>query len=258
MDAGSRRVRHRKFSKMPLAVSGKGRKWGTKPFYGARRRFCHAQRQPNASEPTSKRTCSVCGTLNDVARPRRSACMHGILRCSPRWRCVSSKSNGCGRPANRRRPIRLPRSWRVGSRPKCVPRSNARGICCRRSPRLSATPGSKSSDEGTDRLVVTTTAGNEVLLVHFQPDFTGKTSFGRRLYRLRDCADDLADWVGQIRRVRPLNHNEQAEVAAIGGLVRVELAGCREVSARLHEVQTAASARRVTAERGSLAGEIDA
>ncbi|MEK7887769.1 Imm75 family immunity protein [Burkholderia contaminans] len=105
---------------------------------------------------------------------------------------------------------------------------------------------------------MTTTAGNEVLLVHFQPDFTGKTSFGRRLYRLRDCADDLADWVGQIRRVRPLNHNEQAEVAAIGGLVRVELAGCREVSARLHEVQTAASARRVTAERGSLAGEIDA
>lgn len=113
-------------------------------------------------------------------------------------------------------------------------------------------------DDGTDRLVVTTTAGNEVLLVHFLPDFAGKPSFGRRLYRLRDWADDLADWIDQIRRVRQLSDDEQAEVAAIGGMMRIELAGCRELSTRLHAIQTAASARRVTSEWGNLAGEIDA
>ncbi|WP_236872904.1 Imm75 family immunity protein [Burkholderia sp. LA-2-3-30-S1-D2] len=113
-------------------------------------------------------------------------------------------------------------------------------------------------DEGTDRLVVTTTAGNEVLLVHFLPDFAGKPSLGRRLYRLRDWADDLVDWVDRIRRVRQPTHDEQAEVAAIGGMMRIELAGCLEVSTRLHAIQTAASARRVTAEWGNLAGKIDA
>lgn len=97
-----------------------------------------------------------------------------------------------------------------------------------------------------------------MLLVHFLPDFAGKPSFGRRLYRLRDWADNLADWVDRIRRVRPLTHDEQAEVATIGGMMRIELAGCREVSSRLHAVQTAAAARRVTAEWGNLAGETDA
>ncbi|MCA8092866.1 putative Immunity protein 75 [Burkholderia anthina] len=113
-------------------------------------------------------------------------------------------------------------------------------------------------DDGTDHLIVTTAAGNEALLVHFLPDFTGTPSFGRRLYRLRDWADELADWVDQMRRVRQLTHDEQAEVSTLGGMMRVELAGCREVSAGLHAIQTAASARRVTAEWGNLAGEIDA
>ncbi|AOI96529.1 hypothetical protein WS66_11635 [Burkholderia sp. LA-2-3-30-S1-D2] len=40
--------------------------------------------------------------------------------------------------------------------------------------------------------------------------------------------------------------------------MRIELAGCLEVSTRLHAIQTAASARRVTAEWGNLAGKIDA
>ncbi|WP_241021265.1 Imm75 family immunity protein [Burkholderia sp. Ac-20344] len=113
-------------------------------------------------------------------------------------------------------------------------------------------------DDATDRLIVTTAAGNEALLVHFLPDFTGTPSFGRRLYRLRDWTDELADWVDQMRRARQLTHDEHAEVAAIAGMMRVELAGCRQVSARLHAVQTAAAARRVTAEWGKLAGEIDA
>lgn len=113
-------------------------------------------------------------------------------------------------------------------------------------------------DDGTDRLVVTTAAGEEVRLVHFNPDFTGTPSFGRRLYRLRDWTDDLADWVDRLCRGRQLTEDTKSEAAAIGGMMRVELAGCHEVSARLHEIQTAPSARRVTAEWVSLTKEIDA
>ncbi|WP_161935498.1 Imm75 family immunity protein, partial [Burkholderia pseudomallei] len=33
-------------------------------------------------------------------------------------------------------------------------------------------------------------------------DFAGTPTFGRRLYRLRDWTDDLADWVDRLRRER--------------------------------------------------------
>lgn len=113
-------------------------------------------------------------------------------------------------------------------------------------------------DDNVDRLVVMTSVGEEVRLVHFNPDFTGAPSFGRRLYRLRDWTDDLADWVDRLRREGQLTDNAKSEAAAISGMMRVELTGCRDVSARLHSIQTAPSARRVTAEWVGLADEIDA
>jgi len=113
-------------------------------------------------------------------------------------------------------------------------------------------------DDKVDRLVVTTSVGEEARLAHFNPDFTGTPSFGRRLYRLRDWTDDLADWVDRLRRDGQLADNAKREAAAIGGMMRVELVGCREVSACLHSIQTAPSARRVTAEWVNLADEIDA
>ncbi|MCA8277924.1 putative Immunity protein 75 [Burkholderia sp. AU30280] len=113
-------------------------------------------------------------------------------------------------------------------------------------------------DDKADRLVVTTSVGDEARLVHFNLDFTGTPSFGRRLYRLRDWTDDLADWVDRLRREEQLADNAKREAAAIGGMMRVELTGCREVFACLHSIQTAPSARRVTAEWVNLADEIDA
>lgn len=113
-------------------------------------------------------------------------------------------------------------------------------------------------DDKADRLMVTTSVGEEARLVHFNPDFTGTPSFGRRLYRLRDWTDDLADWVDRLRREGQLAGNVKREAAAIGGMIRVELTGCREVSARLHSIQTVPSARRATAEWVNLADEIDA
>ncbi|WP_342310467.1 hypothetical protein [Burkholderia pyrrocinia] len=62
----------------------------------------------------------------------------------------------------------------------------------------------------------------------------------------------------RLRRERQLTREAKLEAVAIGGMMRVDLTGCREVSAGLHAIQTAASARRVTAEWSSLAGEIDA
>ena len=113
-------------------------------------------------------------------------------------------------------------------------------------------------DDKADRLVVTTSGGEETRLVHFSPHFTGTPSFGRRLYRFRDWTDDLADWVDRLRREGQLVGNVKREAAAIGGMMRVELTGCREVSTRFHSRQTAPSARRVTAEWVNLADEIDA
>nr|WP_244136412.1 Imm75 family immunity protein [Burkholderia sp. BCC0405] len=75
---------------------------------------------------------------------------------------------------------------------------------------------------------------------------------------MRDWTDDLADWVDRLRREEQLADNAKREAAAIGGMMRVELTGCRVVSACLHSIQTAPSARRVTAEWINLADEIDA
>ncbi|MCA7966653.1 putative Immunity protein 75 [Burkholderia cenocepacia] len=112
-------------------------------------------------------------------------------------------------------------------------------------------------DDKADRLVVTTSGGEETRLVHFNPDFKGTPWFGRRLYRLRDWTDNLADWVNRLRREGQLVGKVKREAAAIGGMMRVELTGCREVSTRFHSIQTAPSARRVTAEWVNLADEID-
>lgn len=57
-------------------------------------------------------------------------------------------------------------------------------------------------DDKADRLMVTTSVGEEARLVYFNPDFVGTPTFGRRLYRLRDWTDDLADWVDRLRRER--------------------------------------------------------
>ncbi|AIO83673.1 Imm75 family immunity protein [Burkholderia pseudomallei] len=57
-------------------------------------------------------------------------------------------------------------------------------------------------DDEADRLMVTTSVGEEARLVYFNPDFAGTPTFGRRLYRLRDWTDDLADWVDRLRRER--------------------------------------------------------
>ncbi|RQY63600.1 hypothetical protein DF110_33425 [Burkholderia stagnalis] len=45
---------------------------------------------------------------------------------------------------------------------------------------------------------------------------------------------------------------------ATGSMMRVELAGFREFSARLHAIQTAPATRRVAGEWGRLIDEIDA
>lgn len=57
-------------------------------------------------------------------------------------------------------------------------------------------------DDKADRLMVTTSVGEEARLVYVNPDFAGTPTFGRRLYRLRDWTDDLADWVDRLRRER--------------------------------------------------------
>lgn len=113
-------------------------------------------------------------------------------------------------------------------------------------------------DDTTDRLVVTTAAGVDELSIHFKPDPAGTPSFGRHLNRLHNLTEDLADWLHRILSMRRLTHEAAAEVAVICGMRRVELAGYRELSARLNAIQTAPAARRVTAEWVNMADEIDA
>lgn len=113
-------------------------------------------------------------------------------------------------------------------------------------------------DDTTDRLVVTTAIGAETRLVYFTPDSVGALSLRRRLYRLRDWAEDLTEWVDVSYRLGRMTHEECAECVATGSMMRVELAGFREFSARLHAIQTAPATRRVAGEWGRLIDEIDA